>query len=428
MYTAIVTKLENVKEHPNADKLKLATCRGSQIIIGLDQTEGALGVYFPTDGQLSDEFCKANNLYRDSSKNTDSNETGMFEDNRRVRTQKIRGEISDGFWVPLDFFGFIHVSGLDKEGFEFSEWGKVPICNRYISPATFKASQEQVKVNKKSSFNSIMFKTHYDTKQFKRNLENFKNGQFITISEKVHGTSHRIGRVLLKRKLSWIEKALSILGAKIQKKEWVYMNGSRRVNQKNPSGIRESAFLQFNGKLKKGETVYLEIVGFNPDGTPIMPPVDTRKMKNPEFTKRYGEIMNFSYRCEPTQSKVFVYRMTTTNEDGESYDYSWEDIMIRCEEMNVKHTPLFIRTTLNEISQSSELKEKLDDFNKFVEVLATGPSTIDGSHIREGVVVKIEQGFKNQAYKEKSYDFKVLEGIIKDSGVIDIEEVEDQII
>lgn len=187
-YAAIVTRLKNVRPHSNADKVQLATCQGNQVVIGLDSLEDHLGVYFPSDGQLSDEFCKANNLYRDADLNARPKESGgMFDANRRVRAQRFRGEISDGFWVPLHYFGFIQVTGLDVEGFEFTEWKGVPICNKYINPATLKIARENQGKKAKVSRSSVMFKEHFDTGHFGKNIHEFQKGQHIVITEKLHG-------------------------------------------------------------------------------------------------------------------------------------------------------------------------------------------------------------------------------------------------
>jgi hypothetical protein len=60
---------------------------------------------------------------------------------------------------------------------------------------------------------------------------------------------------------------------------------------------------------------------------------------------------------------------------------------------------------------------------KYVDQLVNGPSWIDPTHIKEGVCVRVENDLQNlKVYKHKSYEFKVLEGIIKDSGVADMEE------
>jgi len=60
-----------------------------------------------------------------------------------------------------------------------------------------------------------------------------------------------------------------------------------------------------------------------------------------------------------------------------------------------------------------------------VDYLAQGNSLLDSRHLREGVCVRIDQhGIRPKVYKHKSFNFKVLEGIIKDSVVIDSEEAQ----
>ena len=435
-YNAIVTRLTNVRPHSNADKVQLATCHGNQVVIGLDSLEGHLGVYFPSDGQLSDEFCKANNLYRDAELNARKDEKGgMFDANRRVRAQKFRGEISDGFWVPLHYFGFIMVSGLDVEGFEFDEWKGVPICNKYVNPNTAKIARENQGKKTRVSRSSVMFKEHFDTGHFGKNIHEFEKGQHIVITEKLHGTSGRIGHVQMTRELGWLEKLAAKLGLAINDKEWAYLNGTRRVvlgesksaNQFHDPTIRDKAMNLFKGNLRKGETVYFEIVGFESTGAAIMPSVDTTKMGDKEFTKQYGKSMAYSYGCDSTQSEVYVYRMTFANEDGQSIDYAWNDVVKRCNELGVKTVPHVATITLTELEA---ITGKFDDrdlreyFSNTIETFGTGPSILDTRHIKEGVCVRIEGGLVNKTFKFKSFEFKVLEGIVKDSGVIDTEEAE----
>lgn len=442
MYKAIVTRLTNVRPHPNADRVKLATCHGNQVVIGLDSEEGHMGVYFPSDGQLSHEFCHANNLYRDSSLNKFPDEKGgMFDNNRRVRAQRFRGEISDGFWVPLHYFGFIQVSGLNVEGYEFEEWKGVPICSKYINSATVKIARENQGKKTRKAKTSIMFKEHFDTGHFGRNLHEFDKGQHIIITEKLHGTSGRIGHVQVDREISLVEKIAKFFGAKIQETDWKYLNGTRRVVIEESSGtqfhdptIRDKAFKIFNHNLRKGETVFFEIVGYESTGASIMPSVDTTKMGDKNFTKIYGERMGFSYGCEPTQSEVYVYRMTLTNEDGQTIDYAWDDVVKRCKEIGVKHVPHIRTLTLDELCVADLLAGgKGDDrdireaLSILVEKLGSGASVLDSRHIKEGVCVRIEGGISNRTYKFKSFEFKFLEGIIKDSGVVDAEEAQDSI-
>ena len=64
MYKAYITSLKNVRPHSNADRMQLADCFGNTVCVGLDAKENDIVIYFPTDGQLSVEYCAANNLVR----------------------------------------------------------------------------------------------------------------------------------------------------------------------------------------------------------------------------------------------------------------------------------------------------------------------------------------------------------------------------
>jgi len=441
MYQASVLKIKNVRVHTNADKVLLGTCQGNQVVVGLDTKEDDLGVYFPSDGVLSAEFCKNNNLYRhpELNKNPDA-KPGMFDSNGRVRAQKFRGEISDGFFVPFSYFSFLKRSEQEllKEGFDFDTLGKTEICSKYINKETARILRETKAKKTKTAKSSVMFKEHFDTSHFGANVHKFGKGQWLIETEKVHGTSFRVGHVQTDRRLKWYEKFLTTMGVKIDAKTWEYLNGTRRVVIEESSGkqfhdptIREKAFLLFKDNLRKGETIYGEIVGFESTGAHIMPPADTTKMKDKAFTKQYGEVMAYSYGCAPAQSDVYVYRITFTNEDGHSIDYSWDDVVRRCAELGVKTVPLIRKITFEELALKGILetgKETVDDrdtqaaFVKMVEEDAKGASVIDPRHIKEGVCVRIEGGLNNQTFKFKSFEFKFLEGIIKDSGVVDMEE------
>jgi hypothetical protein len=429
-YKAIVTKLSNVRPHANADRVKLATCHGNQVVIGLNSDEGELGVYFPSDGQLSHEFCHHNNLYRDGLQNADLEKTGMFDLNRRVRAQRFRGEISDGFWVPISNFDFLNVKINWVEGTEFDELNGISICSKYINPATVKIARENAGKKTRTAKTSVMFKEHFDTGHFGKNIHEYQRGQTIIITEKLHGTSGRIGHVQVERDLGFIERFAKKIGVKVQENEWKYLNGTRRVVLEETSGtqfhdptIRDKAFNLFKGNLRKGETVYFEIVGYESTGASIMPSVATKGLGDKEFTKTYGEKMNYSYGCDPTQSEVYVYRMTFANEDGQTIDYAWDDVVNRCKEIGVKVVPHIKTLRLDEMNIIDD-RDLYDHFGKMVETLGSGPSILDNRHIKEGVCVRIEGGINNKTFKFKSFEFKVLEGIVKDSGVVDAEEAQ----
>ena len=69
MHNGYITTLNNLRKHPNADKLQLAECFGNTVCVNLDYYENQIGVYFPCDLQLSEEFCQKNNLVRKKDSN-----------------------------------------------------------------------------------------------------------------------------------------------------------------------------------------------------------------------------------------------------------------------------------------------------------------------------------------------------------------------
>ena len=163
----------------------------------------------------------------------------------------------------------------------------------------------------------------------------------------------------------------------------------------------------FNNNLKKGETVYFEIVGFNPEnGKPIMASGSNKKLPK-EIINRYGETMTFSYGCKPKECDLYVYRMTIANEDGVTVDYPWDALVKRCKELNVKTVPYIGRI----FNQYDDLYSNLSDNLKS---LSEGPSFLDDSHIREGICVRIEGSLTPQIFKYKSFTFKMLEDLIKE--------------
>src|SRR5688572_30691132 len=183
-YEAIVTPIK-VRPHPNADRLQLGlVAGGEQVIVGLETKDGELGIYFPCDGQLSHEFCVANKLYRPTvAAGLGVEGNGLFEENRRVRAQKLRGEKSDGFWVPLSYlteFGFTPQSSL-QSGTTLTEFGGVEICNKYLT----KATQAQIAKGPKVRKDTPNFPKHVNTMQF-RFLEDLPRDSIIYVSEKLH--------------------------------------------------------------------------------------------------------------------------------------------------------------------------------------------------------------------------------------------------
>ena len=455
-YCGYITKLQNVRPHSNADRMKLANCFGNTVCVGIDTPEDTLLIYFPTDGQLSAEYCEHNNLVRKKDENGNNIGGYMDPDKRNVTTIKLRGEKSDGLVMPLESLSF---TGVDISTFKMGDTITIvnghEICKKYI-PVNKKAPRvsEGNRTRKKKVPIAPLFVEHADTEQLAYNMDAFKPGDEIEITLKMHGTSQRTGYLPVfkgyKRTL-W-DKICRRAGEPIY--EWDYVSGTRRTVLENFDGgfYGSNAFRKqhenlFRGKLWKGETVYYEVVGFTDDGTSIMASCSNKKLNDKEFVKKYGDTTVFSYGCSPTgtisveakdvgdctdvkapKSDVYVYRMTITNEDGNIVEYTPNFMRYRCELMGVKTVPVMWKGTIPEDEWTEECYDCEGEFGNWVchregtagewiknkaEEFYDGPDPIGKTHVREGVVIRILNRPKFCAYKHKNWYFKALEGIVK---------------
>lgn len=428
MYTAVVAPAKT-RPHPNADRLQMATIAGEQAVVGLETKDGDLMLYFPADGQLSLHFAEANDLISRTNPETGAHEGGYFAKNCRVRAQKFRGEKSEGFACELSRLIVAGVSQetVDalREGDTFVELDGVEICRKYIAPATRNA---QANAAKKSAKKNPMFKEHLDTGHFHRDVGNIPAGSVLWLTEKLHGTSARYAlcKDTVEKKQSWWRKLLRL---KPKTEEgWFNYVGTRRTSWKlgeaksdgyyGTHAFREDFMHDVWHLLKKGETVYGEIVGYTSGLTPVMNAPSTSGVGDKKFTKKYGDKMVYTYGCQPGEHKFFVYRITLTNEDGYTVDLSWPQVKSRAAQLGLAvvpdlHEPIYYTP------------EKAEELKALTESLVDGESTLDSHHIREGVVLRIEKGPEIHALKLKSFLFKVLEGLAKDTGLVDIEEAEE---
>ena len=186
-YKAIVAKLRLVQKHSNADRLQIAQILGNQVVIGLEAKSEDIGIYFPTDGKLSEEYCKANDLISYKDPVTGERKGGFFDNKRKVRCQKFRGEKSDGLFMPLkslEFTGF-DINNL-KEGDHFDELNGIKLCEKYITEFT-RTGGKTGKIKKENKKKFVTFHEHVDTEQLMYHVDDIKKDSIIIITEKIHG-------------------------------------------------------------------------------------------------------------------------------------------------------------------------------------------------------------------------------------------------
>ena len=214
-YAATVTRLPKLLELTGSDFLVGASLYGFQAVISKDHAQGELGIVFGAECQLSEEFTKANNLYRHAEFNADQEAKGYLEDNRRVRAIKLRGHRSDCLWLPLESLAFTGVK-LDEltEGMTFDRLGDHELCRKYVvktkGPRNTPPQEKKfVRVDPK------LFPPHVDTENYWRNAHLIGPNETVTVTAKLHGSSWRGTRTNVLRKLSLRDRIAKRLGVKV---------------------------------------------------------------------------------------------------------------------------------------------------------------------------------------------------------------------
>lgn len=467
-YSAIICKIK-VSPIPEAKTIQVANCAGYTAIVGIDHKDNELGIFFPSDGQLTWPMVRENKLHRENG--------GYLEDNRRVRTIKLMGIKSEGIWLSLDSLKWTetfkeepgkgkkycsncksyiavrkYMCGCGwnfetkkltkevikkklselKEGDKLTSLNGVLLCNKYITRGTQEKSAKKVSIwtKVKSKLRGIFapkleFPKHFDTEKLQHVLSSQKipYGMQYFISKKVHGTSQRSGFV---KSTSLLNQFAVKLGFK---QKYISVYGSRNLTLPHRSCkdlYRPIAHDLFKGKLNKDEIVYYEIVGFGENNSSIM---QSHTISDMKLSKKFANPMYYAYgmkKCETDQPKyqenfdVYVYRITQNGKN-----LSPTELEIRTKQLNMKIVP----HVWTGIWDPENIEGFLKDCKKITEENGSR-SEIDDSHIEEGICIRfygpLENGeFLDLTVKYKSWLFCDCEGIAKNSDTyVDAEEIE----
>ena len=341
-YLAKVIDITNFLPHPNAERMKIAQVGGYKVCVGIDEPIGRY-VYFPVNSEINPNLLSYCNLYRHTEKNTNTEKAGFFNDNGRVTAIKLRGFPSEGFLLPFEQLeNFIadtlnlKLSDIENNtDFDIAVEGNKEfwICKKYI--VVHQTAQGQPNSNKRQKkvarFNKVIdtqFHYHYDTVRVQNDKWAIAPDDIISVTEKVHGTSGISAYVLCKEKPSLINKIKGWFGNTNIKYDYLYSSRSvikNATETTNPGGyyscdIWAEADKIIRPHLKKGMTIYYEIVGFLPTGKYIQ--------------------KNYDYGCVPPEAgepfthekhfKVRVYRITMVNVDGYIHEFSAKEVQEWC--------------------------------------------------------------------------------------------------
>lgn len=420
-YCATVVRIEEGDLYSvlGLDNLRGYSKFGMQALVSKDTAPG-LYILFSTEVQLSDEYAAINNLYRDATKNADPEQRGYLEENRRVKALKLRGNRSESLLMPISSLTY----WLGEEVFELRE-GDVfdsvngqEICRKYVPKGTKEpgaGNQPKARVRR---FDEKLFPQHIDTGSYFRLADTIPADAHVTITQKLHGTSVRVGRVPVEAPQKWWERLLRLP----VRTEHKFVVGSRRVVKSvdgEVEGTKEHYYAddlwsgyaakeKLADKIPADHLVFGELVGFTPDGKEIQ--------------------KNYTYDCEPGEARLYVYRVATVTSDGVVVDYTDNAMRQFCNERGLLAVPKLDAGPRGQIvGHDPEDISFLMDVRYYDDYLKKFPfaeQPIPLSHkktVDEGVVVRWDSPTGFFALKAKSPEFIAHETKQLDAEVADIE-------
>lgn len=407
-YAATVVVIRQLIDLPNCDNVVATPLLGYQAIVSKDTRVGDVGILFTAETQLSEEYARLNNLHRHSNLNDDESAKGYLEDNRRVKALRFRGHTSNALFMPLSSLSY--ADGVPdliewyKEGTVFDTFNDFHICRKYVRPNQRGLGQGRNLKENVRRVDAKFFPEHFDTANYFRNADKIEPTDYVTVTQKLHGTSIRVGHTVVKRKLSWVERLARRLGAKIQDTEYDYVYGSRKVT-KDPNNPESNHFYgedlwslegaRLVGLLPKGFMVYGELIGWTSNNSPIQ--------------------KGYTYGIPEGTRELYVYRVTTINPEGRQTDLSWDAVKEFCSSVGLKYVPELVQPRRNVDPGFVQAFLDRSFYPSWENALPVGKGKVD-----EGVVVRRE-GLNPLVLKAKSPIFLEHETKMLDKEEVDLE-------
>ena len=399
-YCATIFQVKSITTLAGCDNVVGIPVFGYQAIASKDTQVGDVGVVFTTETQLSDLYCKTNNLYRHSEKNLDKSQKGYLDDNRRLRAQKFRGHTSNALFMPLHSLFHFNAEGQSFEvGDEFDFLNEMEVCKKFVlwTPTPRGSGQQP----KKSRVDQIHMPEHMSTDQFYKVSECMSPETNVVVTQKLHGTSIRVGHTFVERKLTLRDKLAKLIGAKVIELEHDYIFGSRKVikDANNPDQVHyyendvwSEEGRKLVGVLPENYLVYAELIGSLNSGQPIQ--------------------SGYTYGFDTPQ--LYVYRIAIVNSDGQVTDLSYDQVAEFCDKNGLSVVPELWRGKLKDFKVEDFMDKRYSDLGyKCVDLK-------ERDIVDEGVVLRVD-GITPYFMKAKSPLFYEYETKDLDTGKVDLE-------
>lgn len=332
-----VCNIDAIYPHPNADKMEICRIKGWEVCIGKNQFKvNDKVIYFPPDSILPVELSDKLNITK-------------YLSNGRVKATNLRGFNSYGTIMLCDQDLPIGKDVAEELG--ITKW-----------EPPFKATDGDAEKP------NPIFHTYYSMENLRNYPDAFNEDEDVVITEKLHGQNARVGLI----------QTCNDNGEKV----WSWVAGSHDVQRKQylikTNGDKvESVFWKALTPQIKNLLIELSQCEYNAEEIDGNPEVKNSESKNVIlFSERFGSSV-----------QDLVYGFTNGNFDFRYFDISidgqYVDANIKYklfEKHNIKIVPILYTGPFN-------MERALE--------LAQGKTTIDGGHIREGIVIvtSVEQPY-----------------------------------
>lgn len=405
-YAATVVRIRSKVNLEGCDNIVGTPLHGFQAIISQSTEVGQLGIVLPAECRLSDEFAGANNLYRHSDRNVDRGVQGYLEDNSRVRAMRFRGHRSDCLFMPLESLSYIKKLDITKfeEGDTFDTIGDHEICKKYVIKRKNRNAQLEKNKTKFVRVDKKYLPEHYDSDNYFRNADVIPENKNVVVTQKLHGTSIRVGNTVVARRLGIASHLLKHLGIKVKEYEYDYVFGSRKVikdvNNPNQNHFYTTDIWceegkKLEGTIPEGFLLYGELIGWTPEGGPIQ--------------------KNYTYKIPHTTCDLYIYRVATVNPSGFVCDLSWDQTVEFCRDRGLKTVPELWRGAYKDFVVEDYIDKRFQDEGYAGVVPLDKESPVD-----EGVCIRLD-GIAPYILKAKGPLFYEHETKMLDEEALDLE-------
>ena len=324
-YSASIVKIGEMLPIEGKDRIVKTFVNGLSMVIGKEEfNTGDVAVYIPIECVIHDLFLHLNNMFDDKELNVDKEKRGYINSKCRVRCVKLGGIPSYGLLVkPESIAVFLNepIEEIEKflenhVGEDFDVINGERFVHVYVPPV--KENNHVSKGDKRNAklkrFNMLMegsFRFHYKTSQFAKEIRQFEPEDVVDISNKLHGTSAIFSNILTNIPTNWFKRMWRkyILHKPEYDQKFNLIYSSRTVikNQFVNPNQKEGGFYgddvwgywakKLEGLIPYNFTIYGEIVGFTPNGSPIQ--------------------KGYDYGCKPCESKLMIYRVVENGKELE---------------------------------------------------------------------------------------------------------------